>query len=567
MPLTRRQFLQRLGLTVGMLPLLRVQLGCGDEDANNAPFVDSYPQYSFTGTPGPEGLFSHGVASGEPGADRMLLWTRVTPPSEGSSEGSLEVWWEIAEDVAFERRVNVGTFVTDASRDYTVKVDVDKLKAGQTYYYRFKALGRISPVGRTRTLPVGEVERLRFGVTSCSNYTKGYFHVYDKLADRADLAAVLHLGDYIYEYGGSSDVVKPGEATPGFRGDLEGREPDPPHEIISLDDYRRRLAQYRTDPHLQRAHQQHPFIVVWDDHETANNAWPGGAQNHDPEREGAWADRRAAAMQAYFEWLPVHDNDENRIWRTFRYGDLLDLIMLDTRQFGREEQSDEARKEAGRQLLGAEQEAWLIEQLKTSKATWRTLGQQVMMAHLQINASPLNIDQWDGYESARERLFDVIEAEQIDNLVVLTGDIHTSWANAITREPLQYDKVTGAGALGVEFVTPSVTSAALAGVNDAIFRLLDIHNPHIHWADLTQKGYLVLDLSAERAQSDWYHIPRIDTLTVEESFTIGFRTDAGAAHLIEQTEPLPPIEGAPALAPDYDPASSLDPSLMSATVG
>jgi alkaline phosphatase D len=265
----------------------------------------------------------------------------------------------------FRRIAARGRTATGAARDFTVKVDAAGLKPATTYYYRFQALGERSPVGRTRTAPASGAKQIRLAVVSCSSLPHGYFNVYRRVAERPDLDAVLHLGDYIYEYanGGYGD------------GAALGRIPEPNKEIIALDDYRTRYAQYRRDPDLQEAHRQHPFIVVWDDHEIANNTWRDGAANHNPQNgEGDFAPRRAAAVQSYLEWMPIREDRfsrEARIYRTFHYGSLADLVMLDTRLVGRDEQPPNRDAIAilddpKRSMLGAAQEDWLNGRLAAS---------------------------------------------------------------------------------------------------------------------------------------------------------------------------------------------------------
>ncbi|MGF1605454.1 MAG: alkaline phosphatase D family protein [Rhodothalassiaceae bacterium] len=274
--------------------------------------------------------FTHGVASGDPLTDRVIVWTRVVPDAQGEP---VPVRWQIAEDEAFERIVSNGETAADPARDYTVKVDAGGLSAGRAYFYRFLTEGQTSPVGRTRTLPEGSVDQVRFAVCSCSNYPQGYFTAYREMAKEPDIDAVLHLGDYFYEYedGRYSDpeIVAAGRAV------------DPANEIVSLEDYRRRYALYRSDPDLQAVHAAHPWIAVWDDHEIANDTYKNGAENHQPEQEGPFAERRAAAIQAWREWMPVRDpanGPGDKIYRRFDFGDLASLIMLDTRLIGRDMQ-------------------------------------------------------------------------------------------------------------------------------------------------------------------------------------------------------------------------------------
>ncbi|MEO1273094.1 MAG: alkaline phosphatase D family protein, partial [Myxococcota bacterium] len=326
----------------------------GEDVSTEDVFVEpDLPDYTYTGEPGPEDLFQHGVASGDPLTDRVILWTRVTP----AEEAEVEVYYEVALQPDITQRVAAGVFSTNAARDYTVKVDPTGLPPGTTLYYRFQALGRMSPIGRTRTAatPDTALDRFRLAVVSCSNYTSGYFHGYRQIGQRADLDLVIHLGDYIYEYGSSNF-----------------RPSDPPNEITTLEDYRLRYAQYRSDPDLQEAHRQHPWIVVWDDHESADNSWRDGASNHTPIEEGDWETRLNESWQAWSEWQPVRDQEPLKIWRSFRFGDLVDLFMLDTRIWGRELQLavNLVEDDLSRQLLGSDQEAWLIDQLGSASARW-----------------------------------------------------------------------------------------------------------------------------------------------------------------------------------------------------
>lgn len=540
MTLTRRGFLH----TSGALSALALT-ACSGEDPEQDE-RDSLDDYRYDGPLGPETLFQHGVASGDPLTDAVILWTRLT-----AEEASVEVWWEIGVDTAFRRRVQVGTLTTDARRDFTVKIDVQGLEPGKTYYYRFKALGRTSPIGRTRTAPTGDVSRLRFGVVSCASLAHGYFHVYRELAEELDLDAIFHLGDYIYEYGNSS------------YGSIREYEPD--HEIVTLDDYRTRYSQYRRDPDLQAIHRQHPFITVWDDHESANNSYKDGAENHDPETEGAWEARKAAAIQAYTEWLPIRDGEDGKIFRSFSYGNLADLIFLDTRLWGRDEPNDRLigpapEEEPGRTLLGEDQATWLEDQLKLSQARWKVVGQQVMMAHLKAAGAPnsegggslVNHDQWQGYPGSQRRFLGLLEQEHIDDVVVLTGDIHSGWANDLSldpNEPTAYDPESGHGSLAVEFVTSSVTSPGFPAGLEQIVQAALAENPHIQYANVTQRGYVILDLSQERAQGAYYVYDDITQPSgATRSLDAVYATRSGENHLVREETPAPP-KPAPKPAP------------------
>ncbi|MCO4763219.1 MAG: alkaline phosphatase D family protein [Myxococcales bacterium] len=506
--------------------------GGAGADAAKAPL----PNYEYSGEKGPASLFSHGVASGDPLPSAVILWTRVSVPD---AKSDTEVFWEIATDTGFEQRVGAGTFTTGAARDFTVKVDATDLTPGTTHYYRFWLQGRASPVGRTRTAPEGKVSHARFGVCSCSNYTRGLFLSYKALAARKDLDAVLHLGDYIYESGYSGGM----------------RKHDPNHKAITLDDYRGRYRQYHTDPDLQAAHRQHPFICVWDDHESANNAFQNGAQGHAEDKgEGTWADRKSAAMKAWHEWLPVREQADGRIWRHHAWGDLADIFMLDTRLWARAEQTTGSKKDIitdpKRPFLGPDQEKWLHEGLTASKARWKVLGQQVMMGQLRVGTSLLNTDQWDGYSATRDRLFGHLRAKNIDGFVVLTGDIHSSWAINLTEDSgdaKRYDKATGKGALGVEFVTPGVTSTAQGLGNAELAKLAMQFNPHIRWSELTRRGYFVLDLTQEAVQADWYHFDAIDKPDIPQKLAASWRSVHGSGHLTKAANAAAEKVGAPDL--------------------
>jgi alkaline phosphatase D len=497
--------------------------------------------------------FLHGVASGDPLPDAVVIWTRVT--GDDQAPGQFAVGWMVAKDVRFRRVVAEGIVATDGRVDHTVKIDVTGLKSGETYYYRFRALGHYSPIGRTRTTPVRGMKRLRLAVASCSNYPYGYFNAYAAIARRADLDAVIHLGDYLYEYANGSY----GDGAP-----LD-RAPVPDREIVSLSDYRARHAQYKTDRDLQEAHRQHPFIAVWDDHEITNDAWQHGAQNHQLD-EGDFEARKAAAIQAYFEWMPVRAEQraDQRIYRSFRFGDLADLILLDTRLAGREEQLDpcdaEALSEPDRQLLGGRQERWFFSELLQSKrrgTRWRFVGQQVMFGQLvnvlQPGGCVFNADQWDGYPAARARVLGFLGDKAINNVVILTGDIHSSWGNDITSNPFDpssYDPSTGRGSVAVEFVTPAVTSPGIEDPAQAaqLAAVLAQTHPHIKFVELNRRGYVLLDVTAERVQAEWYHVETIAERRVEESLAKILQTRSGENHLIAATEPSEPID-ASALAP------------------
>ncbi|MCS7296990.1 MAG: alkaline phosphatase D family protein [Bacteroidia bacterium] len=502
--------------------------------------------------------FLHAVASGDPLADRVILWTRVTPPEDWGGS-TISVRWEVSEDFQFTQIVASGTAETDASRDYTVKVDATGLQPNRWYYYRFEALGTFSPIGRTRTLPSGSISRLRFAVVSCSDYQNGFYNAYEMITRRNDIDFVLHLGDYIYEYGPSQSSA---------------RQVEPPREILTLDDYRIRYSHYRLDSSLQWLHQNYPVIAVWDDHELTNDAWSAGAENHSPDTEGPFEVRRAAMLRAYHEWLPFRapdPADSLRLWRSFKLGDLADLILLDTRHYGRTQQlsggfinvNDPALNDSNRTLLGALQRQWFYNQLKGSTANWRLIGQQVMVAPMRAsllgNTLILNPDQWDGYPVERQALMDTIIQNNIQNVVVLTGDIHTSWANDLPFGPGPYNNATGAGSTAVEFVTPSVTAANAAFLQGfANPSIVKSQNPHVKYVDLTSNGYLVIDVTPQRVQGDWYYVNTIAQPALGERTGESWYVQSGERFLRRAASPVvAPSSYNPPLVPRTEQASAL----------
>ena len=375
---------------------------------------------------------------------------------------------------------------------------------------------------------------MRLALASCSNYPHGYFNVYGRIAARPDIDAVLHLGDYIYEYEQGRYVDKA----------LTDRAVDPPHEITALDDYRRRYALYRTDPDLQEAHRQHPFIAVWDDHEIANNTWSTGADNHQP-ADGDFTARRNAAYQAFLEWLPVRDTGSARqplIYRSFAFGDLADLVMLDTRLAGRDVQVERTDvlgiEDPRRTILGAAQEHWLDGELRESVragARWQILGQQVMFApQTPYNTTGGNPDSWDGYRASRSHVYDMVERHQVPNLVVLTGDVHSAWAFDLPRQLSdRYDPATGRGSLGVEIVCPAVSSpsAFLGPEGEARLAETPKTRPHLKFLDGRSRGYVVLDITRDRLQADWWFVPAVNVHSTEQRFGKGLVSEAGSRHL------------------------------------
>ncbi|MDP9928578.1 alkaline phosphatase D family protein [Variovorax paradoxus] len=510
---------------------------------------------------GSSSVFKHGIASGDPLSDRVIIWTRVT----ALAPGTINVDWEVASDDRFGIIIARGTASTGAERDYTVKVDVTGLQPASTYFYRFAIGNDNSPVGRTKTLPVGGVSQAKLAVVSCSNFPSGYFNVYAEIAKRTDIDVVLHLGDYIYEYG-----------RVGYASQLAiaiDRESNPDHELLSLTDYRLRHAQYRTDNDLRALHARLPMIAVWDDHDVADDAWSGGAENHDDSTEGSFAARRAAAVQAYHEWLPTRLPDPAnplRIYRSFDIGTLASMHMLDTRLIGREKQVTLSQYLAGeasaptRQLLGQPQVDWLSGRIAASPCTWQVLGQQVLMMRMHIPLSvaanfsletlteylaalalpesarsesqraliaqqkvPYNLDAWDGYPAARDAVL-AMARSQGKNLISLAGDTHNAWSGNLTDSSGQR--------VGVEFGTSSVSSPGFERalpliandlLSDGFKRMVD----DLRYAETSKRGYAVLTLTTAEARCEYIEISTVFSRDYSVRLAATLRVLPGASNL------------------------------------
>ncbi len=495
--------------------------------------------------------FQHGVASGDPLPDGILLWTRVTPTSDaapGSGVGpTVGVAWEVATDATFSHVVQSGTLTTGPERDHTVKVEVSGLQPATAYYYRFRLGTASSRVGRTHTAPAynADVRHLRFGVVSCSNWEGGFFSAYRHLAARGDLDAVVHLGDYIYEYG-TGEFAAAGRVV---------RPHNPTHEIITLADYRIRHATYKTDPDLRNLHALVPWILTWDDHEVADNAWSGGAVNHQPATEGNWADRMAAAHQAYSEWMPVRLGPDAQIYRRLRFGNLIDLSMLDLRTYRSQQASGTAVDDPNRTITGHPQMDWLLNGLAAAETKWKIVGNPVMIARMSLLTAPawllgalgtlfglsqngltLNADAWDGYNADREQLVNFLRDRQVSNVVFITGDIHSSWANELTT------KATVLSPTAVEFVVTSVTSDNVDDITHAppdtlsqvAVGIIQNENPHVKWAELDQHGYGVLDVTPERCRMDYYFLTDRTRPDSGKYLAKSFSVASGVARLREE---------------------------------
>lgn len=537
--------------------------------------------------------FLHGVASGEPSENSIILWTRITPDS--MIMGGIEVEWKIATDPELTDVIFSGISEAKMDNDYTLKIKVENLNSGTTYYYGFSAFGKNSLTGKTKTTPAGvAAEHLKFGVINCANYQLGYFNAYHQLSKRNDLDAIIFLGDFFYEYG--NGVV----ANPDI---LTDRQIKPENEVVTLDDYRMRYSTYHLDTNTIRMLQQHPLIAVWDDHEFANNAWIGGATNHQP-GEGLWEDRKAAASQAFFEWTPIESNPENRIYRSIQYGNLMELIMLDTRIIGREEPFDDILdpniQNPNRTILGMEQKAWFFDRLTNSEAKWKVVGNQVVLSKFSMGwltiLSPaqsfygyenLFLDGWKGFPAEQQEVLDFIDDNEIDNIVIISGDIHNAFAQDVPNSPNDfvlvdtanltqvpiyspsnnYNGATGEGSLAVEMVVQSTTSdnfdelfgAAVAGFV-APFINMDIvaangtvnlgnPNPHLKYADLANHGYFILDVKPDSVQGNWFYTP-ITTPSQDQNFGQAWYTLDGENRLQNSSEESEPksIQDTPAPA-------------------
>ncbi|MCX5269140.1 alkaline phosphatase [Streptomyces sp. NBC_00199] len=520
------------------------------------PLAAALPARAAAETP----AFLHGLASGDPLPDGILLWTRVTPAAEATPGSGLgpdtEVSWVVATDRALTNVVNKGSTTATAASDHTVKADIRGLQPATDYYFRFSAGDARTPVARTRTAPAADaaVTGLRFGVVSCANWEAGYFSSYRHLAARGDLDAWLHLGDYIYEYG-------TGEY--GARGAVV-RQTAPTHEILTLADYRTRHGKYKTDPDLQALHVKAPVIAIWDDHEFANDTWSGGAENHTEGAEGAWSARQAAAKQAYFEWMPVRPAIAGTTYRRLRFGKLADLSLLDLRSFRSQQVKvgNGTVDDPDRTITGRAQLDWLKAGLKSSDTTWRLVGNSVMISPFVIGSLSadlfkplakllglpqdglgLNTDQWDGYTDDRRELLAHLRANAIRNTVFLTGDIHMAWANDVPVDAGTYPLSASAA---TEFVVTSVTSdnlddivkvpeGTLTAIASPVIRAA---NRHVHFVDTDRHGYGVLDITAERAQMDYYVLSDRTSATATSSWQRSYRTRSGTQKVERTYDPV-----------------------------
>ena len=542
---TRRQFVIRMASVAAVMSTSGVLSACGGSDAElNGEMV----------------AFNYGVASGDPLADRVILWTHART----STDQAVRMTWQVATDASFAALVASGTASATADSGFTAKVDAVGLTANTEYFYRFVAPNNsVSPVGRARTLPVGNVAEVKLAVFSCSDYPAGYFNAYDAAcASGAQFA--LHLGDYLYEY---KDGVYPPAASA-----VAARISAPANEVVTLADYRARHALHKADPYAKALHARMPMIAIWDDHEFANNAWMDGAENHDPVTQGTWAARKAIASRVYHEWMPIRSPDPAnllKIYRSFDFGNLLSLHMLDTRIIGREHQPDRTIDAQGRdvpnpaflpyafnksrQLMGATQQAWLDAQMTASKATWQILGNQTVMGRIVLPASVLStnlsaasvtayltakatpaaqrtpvqndlldpaknpkisysFDSWEGYPDARDRLLASAAALKVagKKFVVLSGDSHNAWFNKLT--------LSDGSQVGAEFAGMSVTSSGFEGafppatfppatLAGTIKALVD----DIAYIDTSRRGYMLITVTPGQTKGEYVYVSSVSS--------------------------------------------------------
>ena len=533
--------------------------------------------------------FNYGVASGDPLTDRIILWTHA---KYQTGSDPVNLIYQVANDTAFSSIVSSGQVTSGAETGFTVKVDALGLSAGKTYFYRFLCGPSISPIGQARTLPASDATEVTFSVFSCADYPLGFFNAYAEAAKR-DSHFAIHLGDYIYEYGTGSAPTDP------IIQNLK-RFADHANETLSLEDYRKRHALYKSDPDSKTLHAKMPMIAVWDDHEVSNDNYKDGAQGHDPATEGLYTVRRTAAIQAFHEWMPIRTGaDKLKIYRSFDFGRLVSLHMLETRNIARDKQIaitelaglEGAAKQASalaeyaradRQMLGAEQLAWLQQKMSGSQATWQVLGQQVLMARMEspvsvlsvlngdsrdpaaqqrgleaINAyltakakkaagAPLtstetallnpainpkigyNLDAWDGYIAAREAV--LASALQLNKkLISLAGDTHTGWHSDLTLMGLANAALANVK-VGEEFATPGVSSGGfeeyLPGFTPAqVKSLFENIVDDLRWLDPSRRGYLKMTFTATEAKGEWIFVNQVlsRTYSADLGHTAPFR--------------------------------------------
>jgi alkaline phosphatase D len=555
-PRSRREFFITVSSVSAVLATGSVLSACGgSDDPTPAPLPAPIPV-----------AFNFGVASGDSLADSVMLWTHAQPQT---GTAAVELTYEVSSTADFAALVTSGKVSASDATGYTAKVDAKGLAAGKEYFYRFKSAGGTSAVGRTRTLPAAGAAEVKFAVMSCANYPAGFFNVYGE-ASKSDAQFAIHLGDYIYEYSSTGYASASSAAL--------GRVSDPVNEILSLSDYRKRHAQYKSDADLKVFHARMPMIAVWDDHEITNDTYKDGAENHTEATEGSFAARKAIALQAYHEWMPIRTGaDKGKIYRSFDFGGLVALHMLDTRLVGRDKQinvvdlltpatqaaSVATLSSPTRQLMGSEQVTWLQGQLTASQATWQVLGQQVLMARMQFPASVLNAlnpantsptAQADGqaainaYLTAKGKrkagapltaaetalLNPAVNPQLGYNLDAWDGypaarEILLGTALQLKKKLVVLSgdthnawhtdlKTAGGVKVGEEFGTHSVSSPGLESFLGTltpaqIKGIFEGVVDDLKWMDASRRGYLKMTFTAAQAKGEWIFINKIDSRT------------------------------------------------------
>lgn len=556
---SRRKFLSASAVAAGVGVVGQATSAHAQSSGSSVDeFFGSSQKLEPTENPGVEIPFGHGVASGDPTDSAVILWTRVTPTPEalpGSGVGDpVTVEWTVARDEELSDVVATGTAETSAAIDHTVHVDATGLEPDTVYFYGFRVAdgehaGKTSPVGRTWTAPAAgtKTERLNAVVASCANWESGFFSAYRDISARAragEIDLVIFLGDYIYEYGRGEYVGKRGAV----------RNHEPAHEILDLADYRIRYGTYRTDADLQAAHGACPWVVVWDDHEVANNAWRDGAENHTEGAEGRWVARQQAAMQAYYEWLPIRATSPSaggKLYRKLAFGDLVDLTMMDLRTYRDEEQSfgDWISGDLNETMMGSEQFGWVAEQARASKARWLVMGNSIMFSPMTLlglrdnpdtssvadflsgrtgDGLPLNGDQWDGYSAERDRLLDVLDG--IDpNILFVTGDIHSEWAHSVRHDGHEI----GAELICSSISAPNVDEMLKLPVDNALSHaaesVLRHENPHVQHVDLDAHGYALAEITPDHVDMSWMRVADLNSpgSAVDEALRMRFTPGHG----------------------------------------
>ncbi|WP_210366189.1 alkaline phosphatase [Bacillus sp. REN3] len=517
----RRSFLNGAGKFAGMSLGLAIASSLGGFKVEAAPVFSNYP-------------FTLGVSSGDPLSDSVVLWTRLAPdPLNGGGMPAhlVPVNWELASDMHFRRVIKRGTEHASPSLAHSIHVEVTGLKPNTVYFYRFKAGNEISPVGKTKTLPAAgaDVASMTFAFASCQQFEHGYYTAYKHMA-KEDLDLVFHLGDYIYEYG-ANEYLSPTGNVRTHKG----------QEIITLDDYRNRFAQYRSDEDLKAAHAAFPWVVTWDDHEVENNY-----ANIIPEKGQSveeFVKRRAAAYQAYYEHMPLRkaslpNNGGMQLYRDFAYGNLANFYVLDSRQY-RDDQANGDKSspqtpeslDPKRTLLGTEQEDWLHDHLEKSAAHWNVLAQQIFFAQRNFGTSTaprFSMDSWDGYPAARQRLTDFITEKELNNMIVLTGDVHASWAANLTTD---YNDPE-APIFGAEFVGTSITSGGNGSDVRADTEKVLRENPHIQFFN-NFRGYVRCQVTPEQWRADYRVVPYVTKPGADISTRASFVYEKEASGLKE----------------------------------